>query len=279
MLTYKDAECQLSVPGIFPNETPVADNRLQPVFKPLRLLVNMALAEEEQQRAAHLLDAQSKAIKLFTEIKQSLIRPGISEKTLSDEIHALAADRYGVKTHWHKRTVRSGPNTLQPYAANPPDRIIAEDDILFVDLGPVFEEWEADFGLTYVLPLDDEDGTKADPEKKKLRDALEPIWHDVKASYAADPDMTGGQLYDIACKAAEEQGYNFGADIAGHIVGDFPHERIPRDKITLYITRGNDQSMNSVGKDGFKRHWILEIHLHDKQGRFGGFMEQLLTVE
>jgi len=24
--------------------------------------------------------------------------------------------------HWHKRIVRAGPNTLQPYAQNPPDR-------------------------------------------------------------------------------------------------------------------------------------------------------------
>lgn len=123
---------------------------------------------KEAERAAFLLDAQNKAISLFKEIETSLVRPGISEKALSDEIHKLGAERYNVRTHWHKRVVRSGPNTLRPYADNPPDRIIQEDDILIVDLGPVFEEWEADFGRTFVLG--------EDSHKKRLRDALQPIW-------------------------------------------------------------------------------------------------------
>ena len=39
---------------------------------------------------------------------------------------------------------------------DPEDRIIAADDIVYLDLGPVFEEWEADFGRTYVLGDDRE---------------------------------------------------------------------------------------------------------------------------
>lgn len=229
------------------------------------------MESKEAERAAFLLDAQTKAIRLFEEIERTLIRPGISEKALSDEIHKLGAERYGVRTHWHKRVVRSGVNTLRPYADNPPDRVIEADDILIVDLGPVFEEWEADFGRTYVLG--------EDPHKKRLRDALQPIWEIVKAKFRENPDMTGEELYDISCGVAEEHGFTFGAEIAGHIVGDFPHERIPKDKTSLYITKGNDKTMNCFGPDGFKRHWILEIHLHDTARQFGGFTEQLLTVD
>lgn len=145
----------------------------------------------EQQRAEYLLDAQNKALALFDEIQRDLVRPGITEAELTKEIHELAAKRYDVKTHWHKRVARSGPHTLQPYQENPPDRMIEPDDILFVDLGPVFEAWEADFGRTFVL-----DG--ADQEKRKLRDALEPTWEKVKARYKENPDMTGNELYDIA---------------------------------------------------------------------------------
>jgi len=47
--------------------------------------------------------------------------------------------------------VRAGRNTLAPYDENPPDLTVAEDDIVFLDLGPVFEELEADFGRTYVV--------------------------------------------------------------------------------------------------------------------------------
>jgi Xaa-Pro aminopeptidase len=225
---------------------------------------------EESERAAYLLDAQTKAAQLFEEIERDLIRPGISEKTLSDEIHELGTKRHNVRTHWHKRVVRSGPNTLFPYAENPPARTIQPDDILFVDLGPVFEAWEADFGRSFVLG--------DDPVKKKLNDALEPLWTEVKGRFRENPDMTGEELYDIACDLAQQAGWEFGGKIAGHLVGNFPHERIPNDKITLYITKGNKEPMSNLGADGQKRHWILEIHLVDRARQIGAFYEQLLTV-
>ncbi|KAF2099898.1 Creatinase/aminopeptidase [Rhizodiscina lignyota] len=228
-------------------------------------------AVADPDRAAYLLDAQTKAFKLFEEIGKDLIRPGVSEKDISNEIHELGAKRHGIRTHWHKRVIRSGPNTLKPYQENPPDRTIEPDDILFVDLGPVFEAWEADFGRTFVLG--------DDPIKQKLRDSLDPVWKAVKARYQENPDMTGGQLYDIACETAKEYGWEFGGQIAGHLVGSFPHERIPNDRITLYITKGNDTQMSLPDADGKKRHWILEIHLVDRERQIGGFMEQLLTVD
>ncbi|KAI9925393.1 hypothetical protein ASPWEDRAFT_113914 [Aspergillus wentii DTO 134E9] len=230
-----------------------------------------ATAAEENDRAAYLLDAQNKAVQLFEEIERDLVRPGVSEKALSDEIHRLGAERHGVRTHWHKRVIRSGPNTLQPYAENPPDRIIQPDDILIVDLGPVFEAWEADFGRTFVLG--------DDPNKKRLLSALDPMWEKVKSHFRGNPDITGQELYDFACNAAQQDGWQFGSQIAGHLVGSFPHERIPQDKTALYITKGNGERMNLRGKDGYKRRWILEIHLHDPAHGFGGFCEQLLTVD
>jgi Xaa-Pro aminopeptidase len=224
----------------------------------------------EQERASYLLDAQTKAVQLFEEIERDLVRPGISEKALSNEIHELGKRRHGVRTDWHKRVIRSGPNTLMPYAENPPDRVIQPDDILFFDLGPVFEAWEADFGRTFVLG--------SDPIKKRLAGSLEPVWNAVKARFRENPDMTGEELYDIACELAKEAGWEFGGQIAGHLVGSFPHERIPNDKISLYITKGNKESMGRLGKDGQKRHWILEIHLVDREREIGAFYEQLLTV-
>ncbi|KAI1261872.1 peptidase M24 [Xylariaceae sp. FL1019] len=229
------------------------------------------LSPAETQRAESLQQAQEKALHLFDDIAKDLIRPGISEKELTKEIYELGERKHGIKTHWHKRVVRSGPNTLQPYAENPEDRVIQADDILFVDLGPVFEAWEADFGRTYVLGND--------PAKIKLRDALEPTWKHVKAQFDADPNMTGEELYNISCRAAKAEGYEYGGPLAGHLVGDFPHERIPKDKTALYATTGNKDVIRSLGKDGHKRHWILEIHLVDREKQIGGFFEQLLTVD
>ncbi|KAJ5611275.1 hypothetical protein N7510_007994 [Penicillium lagena] len=224
---------------------------------------------EDKERLANLRDAEYKADQLFREIERDLIRPGITEKDLSQEIHELGAKRFAIKSHWHKRVVRTGENTLCPYSANPPNLVIQADDIMFVDLGPLFEEWEADFGRTFVLG--------DDPDKIKLRDALEPTWHAVRARFLSNTKMTGEQLYQIAVEEASKRGWKFGAQLAGHLIGNFPHERIPNDKISLYITKGNHQPMNALGADGHRRHWILEIYLHHPSRPIGGFFEQLLT--
>ena len=79
---------------------------------------------------------------------------------------------------------------------------------------------------------------------------------------------------------AAERSYEFGGQIAGHVIGQFPHERIPRDKVTLYITEGNAEPIAaSVDAEGRPRHWILEIHLVDRQRQIGGFMEKILTID
>src|SRR6188472_1011042 len=128
----------------------------------------MTIADEDL-RAEMLLDAQNKAEQLFAEIEhRGMIRAGVRETQLSDEIRDLAAEMFGVERHWHKRIVRAGENTLEPYRQNPPDRTIADDDILFCDFGPIFDRWEADFGRTFVLG--------DDAVKHALRDDLARVW-------------------------------------------------------------------------------------------------------
>ena len=225
---------------------------------------------DEEARAAGLLSAQNSALALFHEAERSLIRPGVTERALSREIHALAAEMFGVKAHWHKRVVRSGPNTLMPYDKSPPDLTIQEDDILFLDLGPVFEAWEADFGRTYVLG--------SDPAKLRLRDDLEVTFETAKAHYDSNPDITSAELYAFAHKLADEAGWEFGGSGAGHLVGEFPHERSPGAKLASYIAPGNPARLNDPYPSGQTRHWILAIHLVDRTRQIGGFYEQLLTV-
>ncbi len=71
--------------------------------------------ELEAARIAELLEAQNKAEKLFHEIEQrSLIRPGITESALNEEIFALAKEMFGITTYWHKRIVRAGRNSCCP---------------------------------------------------------------------------------------------------------------------------------------------------------------------
>ena len=157
-----------------------------------------------------------------------------------------------------------------PYAENPPDLIIGENDILFLDLGPVFEEYEADFGRTFVIG--------ANPAKLKMRDDVARAFADGKRYFKENPDITTNQLYAYAVSLADKYGWEFGGPIAGHLIGQFPHERIAEDKITLYVHPKSDLRMRSTDEKGRLRHWILEIHFVDRRRQIGGFFEELLTV-
>ncbi len=226
----------------------------------------------EDTRIGELRAAQTKAEKLFHEVEaRGLIRSGIKESQLNEEIFALAKEMYGITTYWHKRIIRAGENTLLPYAENPPDLPIGEDDILFLDLGPVFEEWEADFGRTFVIG--------SDPVKHKLRHDVEQAFAEGKRYFHQHPEITSRELFAYAQSLAAKSGWEFGGPIAGHLIGQFPHERIAGDKVTLYVHPDSDLLMRSLDEKGQKRHWILEVHFVDRERRIGGFFEELLTVD
>src|SRR5580704_11660556 len=229
------------------------------------------MEQSEEGFVAGLLDAQRKAEALFAEIQaQHLIRPGAKESEINESIYALAGSMYGISRYWHKRIVRAGRNTLAPYDENPPDLTVGEDDILFLDLGPVFEEWEADFGRTFVVGND--------PLKLKLRDDIGKAFIEGKEHFKRNPDITAAGLYKHAQKLAREFGWEYGGPIAGHLIGQFPHERIPGDKVTLYVHPDNPNRMRDPDAEGQERHWIFEIHFVDRSRGIGGFYEELLTV-
>ncbi len=227
--------------------------------------------EPESIRVERLRDAQAKAVALFDEIeRRGMVRPGVGERQLSDEIRDLAADMFGVTRHWHRRVVRAGENSLLPFHADPPDRVMADDDIAYLDLGPIFEEWEADFGRTFVLG--------DDPDKLALRDALPGVWGAGRVFFESHPDITGAQLFEHVVGLAQDAGFEFGAPIAGHLLGEFPHKKISGDDARFYVAPGSDGPMRRTDPTGRVCHWILEVHLVNRARGFGGFYEQLLDV-
>jgi len=222
------------------------------------------------QRKQSLLAAEKKAKQLFSEIEErGWITAGISEVDLSDKIFDLAFQMFGTKQHWHKRIVRSGNNTLLPYSKNPPNRIITDDDILFFDFGPVFENWEADLGRTYVI------GNNR--EKLRLKSDVETCWNLGKEYFDNDPSMTGATLYEYVCDLAKSRSWEFGNEHCGHLIGKFPHELIQGEKTLNYIHPENHTPMNAPDQYGEARDWILEIHFIDPRQKIGGFFEQVLT--
>ena len=79
-----------------------------------------------------------------------------------------------------------------------------------------------------------------------------------------------------AQRCAERSGWLFGGAIAGHIVGEFPHARIPGDKDLYRISPANPGRMRDPDAVGNTRHWIIEVHLVNRTRSFGGFYERLL---
>jgi Xaa-Pro aminopeptidase len=221
---------------------------------------------------ANLLKAQSQAEDLFGKIiERGLIQPGITERQLSDSVHALAQELFGIKRYWHKRIVRAGINTIHPYRENPPNLIIQDDDIVFFDFGPVFEEYEADLGRSYLL------GNNA--HKQQMLDDLEPVFKEAKTYFHKNPSITGGNFFRHVVKLTEHRGWCYGGPHAGHLVGNFPHEKLLGDEIENYIHPENKQPMDALDKHGQLRHWILEIHLVDKNRQYGGFYEDILRLD
>ncbi len=219
-----------------------------------------------------LLAAREKALVLFNEIqKRDLVQPSITELELSQAIYRLAEEQFGVKKFWHKRIVRSGANTICPYRENPPDLTIKPDDIVFFDFGPVFKDFEADIGRTFVVG--------DDPVKLKLQSDLITCFEEGKAFYAQNPHISGKALYETVQKIIENKGWKISNQgHCGHLIGEFPHERLLGEERLNYICPENDIPMDQPDKNNHPRYWILEIHMVSPDESFGGFYEDLLNA-
>ncbi len=214
--------------------------------------------------------AEQKAKELFKTVEErGLIVAGKMESTLSKEVVQIAKDVFGIEDYWHKKIIRAGVNTLQPFNGNPPDRMIQNDDIVVLDFGPIFEGCEADLGRTYVLGNN--------PLKLKVQKDVETAWYEARDWYLEQASLTGAQFFNYVTGLAKRYGYEFGNEIAGHLVGPFPHEQ-PDDPADLCfdIHPGNHSSILSADKNGNQRYWILEIQFVDRVNNIGGFFEQLL---
>lgn len=225
---------------------------------------------DEPARADRLRRAQQVAVQLFDRIERELIRPGITESQLGHEIVELGRRELGLHTHWHKRIVRAGANTLAVYNQNPPEATLAEDDLVFIDLGPVFEAWEADFGRSFVLG--------DDPLKHRLRDDSLRALARARQHVHAHPEITGAELFAFLQAQAQRDGWSFGGIIAAHWVGEFPHKDLPDYPRRGIADARHHWPMRGRDSRGREQHWIVEVHYVDRARQLGAFCEELLTA-
>jgi hypothetical protein len=217
-----------------------------------------------------LVEAEAKATQLFEAIENNkILVAGKTETEINTEIFVLAEQLFGIQKYWHKRIVRAGANTLLPYQENPQNLVVQADDILFLDFGPIFEDFEADFGRTYVIGND--------IHKIKLKNDVEQAWYETKHWFDTQTTLTGAALFSFVEEIAKKYTWTFGGEIAGHLIGKFPHEKLEAQNYGLYVHPNNFTDMFCPDANGNQRHWILEIHFIDREKQIGGFFEQLLT--
>jgi Xaa-Pro dipeptidase len=225
-----------------------------------------------QETEAALLRSRDNALILFEKMKaQNLVQPGMTERDLNDSLYYWVESELGIKKYWHKRIVRSGRNTLCPYKENPPNLTLQEDDIVFFDFGPVFDNFEADIGRSFVLGND--------PIKHKLQSDLEICFQEGKQFFSKNPEISGRDFYHYIETLIETKGWKMSDQWhCGHLIGEFPHEVRLGENPFNYICLDNTRPMRSLDSFGQPRYWILEIHIVNAAKTFGGFYEDILNL-
>lgn len=206
-----------------------------------------------QQDVAIAIDRAKLAHKILDEIF-NFVRPGVRES----EVTAYADScfrAHAIDRIWHKPYIRFGEHTLLTYRnkANV-DRVLAEQDIAFIDIGVVRDGVEGDAGRTVTFG--------ANKIFQALADASKNIFNEI-VDYWKKHDPSGEELYLHTHAIAKKLGVVFNLDPAGHLIGAFPH-------------KGWKKGLNHFPEKIGKGTWILEIQIRHPELPYGAFYEDLL---
>jgi hypothetical protein len=186
------------------------------------------------------------------------IKPGMVEED-AVEMAKDVLSSLDMLQGWHGVFVRFGSNTLKTFGADSdPGIVLGTDDIFFLDIGPIWKQWEGDGGETFVVG--------SDAEMKRAQIDVETLFHAVRGKWLTD-GSTGRALYAFAVSEAERMGWELNMDLSGHRISDFPHAAV------------YDGPLADVDFKPAPLIWVLEIHIrHPKRG-FGAFYEDMLLSD
>lgn len=184
--------------------------------------------------------------------------PGMSE----DSGRVLAATVLrdaGLRKGWHKIVVRFGENTTKNFEdPSTPGVALGDDDIFFIDIGPIYEGCEGDAGDTFVVG--------DDPEMTKGADDVRSIWTATRQRWL-DDGLTGMALYEFAEVTAQRLGWQLNLELTGHRLSEFPHDA------------HYDGTLDAVDFRPSDLRWMLEIQIRHPKRDFGAFFEDLLLED
>jgi len=188
----------------------------------------------------------------------SAIKPGMTEG-IARQLAKDLLQQSGVERLWHPVIIRFGVNTCKIYSEpSEKDTILLENDIFFIDLGPVYVGHEGDVGATFVVGQDE--------ELQHCADAAKQLFAKVRTRWLLQ-DCSGEQLYHYAEQQALMLGYQLNLAIKGHRLCDYPHK--------LYAG-GNLGDFSGTPRAGV---WVLEIQIKHPTRAIGAFYEDVLLPD
>lgn len=203
---------------------------------------------------AKMLEMRAKTRAAIHAIAAS-VKPGqVEEDAVQTARDILAAG--DMVRGWHDVYVRFGANTLKTFGApSDPGVVLGENDVFFIDIGPVWGDFEGDGGDTFTV------GEAPGPAQAAV-DARK-IFHIVRKEWEST-GKSGKELYDVAIEEAKALGWELNMDLSGHRISDFPHEAIYPGPLA------------EVDFKPAALIWVLEIHIRHPTDGYGAFFEDML---
>lgn len=183
------------------------------------------------------------------------VRVGMLEED-ANQMAIATLQEMGTRQGWHKPYIRFGANTIKTFGADSDPGIrLGEDDIYFIDIGPVWEKHEGDAGETFV--------TGNNPELRRCSQDVKRIFQAVSDKWKLEK-LSGESLYQFAEQTAHQMGWVLNLDLSGHRLGDFPHD--------VHYEGG----LIAIPFCPSPKLWVLEVQIRHPEKTFGAFYEDLL---
>ena len=186
------------------------------------------------------------------------IHPGMTEEE-GVAVAKATLKAMGLLRGWHAICVRFGRNTVREYGSpSEPGVVLSDNDIFFIDIGPMLNNAEGDAGETFVVGTDE--GMHA------ARRDVSVLWQRVHKAWQ-DNSFTGRELYRFAEAEAGAMGWELNLKrMSGHRIGDFPHKH------------RYDGLLSEVDIHPSAYVWILEMHIRHPTRTYGAFYEDLMLA-
>ncbi|MEC9284267.1 MAG: M24 family metallopeptidase [Bdellovibrionota bacterium] len=203
------------------------------------------------------LEARTQAIQTVDEILSNL-EEGMSEKDGKDLINDYFL-KINSKKKWHPSKFRIGKNTLKSFKEESDEQLrLKKGDAVFIDVGPVIGDHEADIGKSIVFS----------PQADSLNllnfiESSKELFHFLKLKWQ-EHNLSGESLYKEAEEWCLDRDLVFNPRMAGHRLGDFPHALISRESLANFKEKPKDLL------------WVLEIHIINPKLQVGSFFEDIL---